>query len=339
MVSPRIGRSEWISYRSDQRDCDLRIFSRGAGAVLRWAFLAAIILTAAIASPVRGQSTDTACLIVTGLGGVPEFDENFQKWGKQTDEICRDQMNAESRFVDGSEARKETILEAMEQITSSLNANGEMWLFLIGHGSYDRRGYKFNIAGPDLTDGEIQDLLSDHPGARSILVAATSASGALTKLAQPGRIIVTATRSERERQPPLFMSFFVEAAQSEEADANRDGRVSIQEAFQYTEQQVKRWYEDKGRLQTEHAVLSEAEGASFSGSAYLARPAPRQFENPEAKALARQRTEVEREIEDLKLRKTQLPEDEYFQQLETLLVRLATLNEEIEDLEGGGSGS
>ncbi|HLV01475.1 MAG TPA: hypothetical protein VKZ59_09420 [Acidobacteriota bacterium] len=301
--------------------------------------LTALLATTAAGGLAHGQGADTACVIVTGLGGVPEFEENFQKWGKETDRICREQMNAVSRLVDGSEVRKEAILQAMTEVSSSLNANGEMWLFLIGHGSHDSRGYKFNIAGPDLTDAEIQDLLSDHPGSRSVLIGATSASGALTSLAQPGRVIVTATRSERERQPPLFMSFFIEAAESEEADANRDGRVSIQEAFQYSEQQVKRWYEERGRIQTEHAVLSEAEGASFAASAYLARPAPRQYESAEAQSLARQRIDVEREIEDLKLRKTQLPEDEYFRQLETLLVRLATLNEKIESLEGGDSGS
>jgi hypothetical protein len=45
--------------------------------------------------------------------------------------------------------------------------------------------------------------------------------------------------------------------------------------------------------------------------------------------------EIEREIEDLKFRKNQLPEDEYYRVLEELLVKLAILNESIEQLEDG----
>ncbi len=44
--------------------------------------------------------------------------------------------------------------------------------------------------------------------------------------------------------------------------------------------------------------------------------------------------ELDREIEDLKYRKNQMPEDEYYRALEELLVKLAVLNESIAEMEG-----
>ena len=59
------------------------------------------------------------------------------------------------------------------------------------------------------------------------------------------------------------------------------------------------------------------------------------YRSAEATQLASLQVEIEREIEDLKFRKNQLPEDEFYRVLEELLVKLAILNESIEQLEDG----
>jgi len=53
-----------------------------------------------------------------------------------------------------------------------------------------------------------------------------------------------------------------------------------------------------------------------------------------ARSWLRKGVELEREIEDLKFRKNQMPENEDYRALEELLVKLAVLNESIAEMEG-----
>lgn len=275
------------------------------------------------------------CIVLTGLGGVPEYEENFEKWGNAVQEICAREEGFGTYLIDGRSKKKDEVLELFESV-STRPAN-EIWLFLIGHGSHDGRNYKFNIRGPDLTDQELARFLDSMPDRRKYVIAATSSSGVLTaELKGSKRVIVTATKSESEKRPPLFMSFFIEGTKSAEADVNKDGRVALREVFQFTDMKLQQWYEEKGRIQTEHPVLEEAEQSQgLAEMAYLSSPPEQAYRTLEAQRLAPERQRIEREIEDLKLRKNDMSSAEYYQHLEELLVELATINQRIKELEGG----
>ena len=282
---------------------------------------------------------------------MPEYEENFLSWGLATEAHFQDELESVVYRLDGREKKKPDILQLFEQISSSPPPQ-ELWLFLIGHASHDNRNYKFNISGPDLTDQEIQTFFDGLGETRTYLVTATSSSGTLaSQLGQKNRVIVTATKSATERQPPLFMSFFLEAVTSEEADTDKNARVSLLEAFLFSHQKVAAWFEEKGRLQTEHATLQDNgqvllekknilethpgnQGTLLASTAYLSRATDQPYRTREARELASQGVELEREIEDLKFRKNQMPENEYYRALEDLLVKLAVLNESIAEMEG-----
>ncbi|MDA2934331.1 hypothetical protein MYX82_08300 [Acidobacteria bacterium AH-259-D05] len=297
-------------------------------------------------------ANDRICLIITGLGGMPEYEENFLSWGSGTETVFRDQMNSTVYYLDGRKQKKPDILQTFNQISSS-GPFDEVWIFLIGHASHDNRHYKFNISGPDLTDDEIKAFLDSLGDTRVFLIAATSTSGILaSKLSQENRVIITATKSEFEKQPPLFMSFFLEAITSTKADTDKSGRVSLLEAYLFSHQKVADWFEEKGRIQTEHSLLEDngrvrlgekqgtleenpsSRGTLLASMAYLSAPLEQLYSSPDAEELASQRVQIEREIEDLKFRKNQLLEDEYYRTLEELLIKLATMSERIEQLEG-----
>lgn len=304
-----------------------------------------------LAGPQGPAVQEMVCIIITGLGGMPEYEENFLSWGLAAEAHFEDELESVVYRLDGREKKKSDILQLFEQVSSSPPSK-ELWLFLIGHASHDNRNYKFNISGPDLTDKEIQAFLDRLGTIRTYLVAATNSSGTLaSQLGQENRVIVTATKSATERQPPLFMSFFLEAVASEEADTDKNARVSLLEAFLFSHQKVALWFEEKGRLQTEHSTLQDNgqvllekknilethpgnQGTLLASTAYLSRLSDQPFRTREARELASQRVELEREIEDLKFRKNQLPEDEYYRTLEELLVKLAVLNERIAEIEG-----
>ncbi|MGH9338188.1 MAG: hypothetical protein ACRD1R_01005 [Acidobacteriota bacterium] len=301
--------------------------------------------------------TDRICLIVTGLGGMPEYEENFVSWAATTEEIFNEGLAGVVHNLDGRKQSRDEILATFKQAASNLSPRGELWIFLIGHANFDGNHYKFNIRGPDMTDEDLGVFFDSLGSKRIYAILATSAAGAvLPDLSAPNRVIVTATRSASERQPPMFLSFFLEAAQSAEADRDKNGRVSILEAFLFSRQRVAGWFEEKKRIQTEHALLDDRGtlqlGARSSGEngeesanlntgegllsslGYLSMPPERAYATLEARTLAERKVSLEREIEDLKFRKGQIPEAEYYQQLEKLLVELAGINQQLSTLEG-----
>lgn len=282
---------------------------------------------------------------------MPEYEENFLSWGLATEAHFQDELESVVYRLDGRDRKKNDILQLFEQISSSPPPK-ELWLFLIGHASHDNQNYKFNISGPDLTDQDIKTFFDGLGKTRTFLVAATSSSGSLaSQLSQENRVIVTATKSATERQPPLFMSFFLEAVTSEEADTDKNARVSLLEAFLFSHQKVAAWFEEKGRIQTEHSLLQDNgqvllekktilennpsnQGTLLASMAYLSRSVEQPYRTQEAREWASQQVALDREIEDLKFRKKQMPEDEYYRALEELLVKLAVLNERIAEIEG-----
>jgi len=282
------------------------------------------------------KPVERVCLVATGLGGLPEYDENFSKWAEAVEELCRKDLGAEVIQLEGSSHRRTDFQSAFDRISASLGAAGECWVFLIGHGSYDGRDYKFNIAGPDLLGRDLS-LFLDALGERSsYTILATSSSGVLiSKLSGANRVVVSATKNEREKIAPLFMSFFLEASRSAEADLDKNGSVSLKEAFVLSEASIRDWYEGKKRLQTEHPLLDDEGGqGGLSSVAYLSKPPEQSYRSLEARRLIPERVRLEREVEEIKLRKTEMTEEDYYRRLEEFLVELATLNERIRKLEG-----
>ena len=298
-----------------------------------------------------------AAVIINGLGGMPEYEENFVAWSDKLEALFKARLSDNVYRFDGRRQTAAEIIESLKAIPGSIAEEGEVWIFLVGHGNYDGERYKLHIRGPDITDQDLAGLLAALGERRIYLVAGSSASGALLDvLAGENRVVVTATRNARERQPPLFLSFFLEAAESPEADTNKNGRVSLLEAFVFAKDRVAEWFTEKGRIQTEHPVLNDGKrfslGADERGeddplpepdlrtgtgllaaAAYLAAPSEKAYRSLEAQELARQRAAVEREIEDLKFRKAEIPTEDYYKQLEQLVIKLAQLNSRIEALE------
>ena len=69
---------------------------------------------------------------------------------------------------------------------------------------------------------------------RVIVIDTTSSSFPyLAGLAAQGRVVVTATNSAAQRFATVFPEGFIKALQSPEADLDKNGRVSVLEAFNF----------------------------------------------------------------------------------------------------------
>jgi hypothetical protein len=184
-----------------------------------------------------------------------------------------------------------------------------------------------------------------------------SASGEFVKsISGPNRIVITSTKSGMERNEARFGGYFVEAFASDGADADKDGAVSMLEAFDYARREVIRSYETDKALLTEHAVIdddgdgkgtseiteSATDGAlakaTFIGSgAVLAGAEAPQGASPALRALYEQKKQIEKRITDLRALKPTMEAARYEAEMETLLVELAEKSQEIRRLEGGGT--
>ena len=228
-----------------------------------------------------------------------------------------------------------------------------LFVFLMGHASFDGSEYKFNLVGPDLTGSEISRYLDELGSKQVVLVAGTPASGVLTRtLSAKGRVILTATKSEFENNQVVFPGFFVEAFEGQAADSDKNRRVSVSEAYLYARQKVEAWYKEKGQLATEHALLEDnadgkgsavpspengdgllAQKIAFGSATPQATLAAAVASKPGNSALLARKKQLEDDIADLKYKKDSLPAAEYESTLERLLLELAKTNRELKTSE------
>jgi hypothetical protein len=301
-------------------------------------------------------------LVVVGLSGDPEHGELFHKWGATLVESSAalgvtkdrvaylvDQIGEGDKLATGRSTREE-VQKALDNFAKIATPDDVLYVVLIGHGTYDGRSARFNLPGPDMGPGEFNAALKRVPTRQTVFVNTASASGPfLAEMSGPGRTIITATRSGAEQFATLFGGFFVAALGAPEADGDKNGRITMLEAFTYARAEVNRAYEREGLLATEHAMLDDngdKEGsqepsptggdgklaAALSlGSAADAAPLP---EDPKLRALYLERRELERRVEALRLLKDSMPPAKYTAELERLVTDLALKTREIRAIEG-----
>ena len=154
-------------------------------------------------------------------------------------------------------ASREGVRRAVRELVARMDEESVLFVVLLGHGTYDGDEAKFNLVGPDLAASEWAELVAAAPG-RLVFVNTTAASAPfIAALAQPGRIVITATESPVQRYATVFPEFMIRAFVDAASDLDRNGRVSVWEAFAYASAGVRRWYQERGRLATERAILDD----------------------------------------------------------------------------------
>lgn len=309
-------------------------------------------------------AAETHLVIVTGLGGEPAYRERFHEWAMAMREAAIERYGLSPDRVfylsekpemapeaTHSKSTKENIGALFRELASTVGPDDQLYILLIGHGSFDTDESRFNLPGPDITDADFEALLEPFSDQQIVFVNTSSASGGFVpSLSGPNRILVTATKTGFERNEAQFGKYFVEAYAGNEADTDKNERVSVLEAFTHARLQVDHYYEEENILKTEHAIIDdngdgegsmdpgESEG-DFAGSAYLigarataSGPGVEDVESdPELARLVESRGELERRVEALRLQKDSMPEELYLQELEALLLELARVTQTIEE--------
>jgi hypothetical protein len=336
-------------------------------AALRRALMFAFVL-AACAGPAGAEQSHL--VIVVGLGGEPKYTDAFHELALKMIQAAEKKMGVAASNITylGEKATnpgvpvykgrssRENVQKALGTLAQTAVPGDLVFILLIGHGGAQGGESRFNLPGPDMTAADFAPLLAALSGRQVVFVNTASASGDFVKvLSAKGRTIVTATKSAMERNQTEFPSYFVQAFSEDGADADKDQRVSVLEAFTYARREVERFYEKGHLLLTEHAILDDngdGVGSAVSdpatGDGRVARTlflgggdenaadgVASGAADPRVADLRRQRRALEQEIGALKARKDAMAPAQYEEALEKLLVELARRDAALRQREGG----
>jgi len=290
-------------------------------------------------------------VIISGIGGEEAYSTRFAKWAADLRAALVDRLGfAEDHLITLNEKPGEheqqcsadAVRDAFSRLRNSVKSDNQVFVFFIGHGSFDGKVAKFNLFKTDLTAADYAQLINNLPTRKVVIVNTASASGEFIKpLSGPGHVVITATRSGQEQIATRFAEYFIAALGNPEADTDKNGRVSALEAFNYASKMTGSYYEQKGILATEHPLLDdngdgvghakaeEGDGALAKTTYFDSLPLQQAGGDEELAKLFSERLRLEGEIEQLKARKAQMNEDEYDAALEKLLIEFAKVGQGI----------
>ena len=313
--------------------------------------IAVLLVLLVVASPPSAAGDERYALIVSGVSGTEKFAESQKAWVSSLESTLQQRLGfAADRITVLSEngtgtaiANRDNVARTLASFKSRLTADDILLVVLIGHGTYDGTIAKFNLVGPDMDSREWKASL-DGNAARLVFVNTTSSSFQFVPaLSAKNRIVIAATDSAAQKYTTLFPQYFIEALdQGAKADNDKNGRLSVWEAFAYASQAVKQAFEKQGTLVTERSVIDDngdgvgKEAAAATGTdGVLAKttfldPLPASSAaNPALAGLEKRRITLEAEIEQLKAKKGEMPAGQYEEEFERLAIELAKTSAQI----------
>ncbi len=312
--------------------------------------VAALLLT--VTAVPHAAAGERYALVVTGAAGGDQYAKKYLQWRTEFTATLRDTFKytpervlvlADPEGEGVQKATRENLQRVLTDLRRRVGKDDQLLVLLIGHGTtLDGDEAKFNLVGPDLTAAEWGDLLKPIPG-RVVFVNTTAASFPfLRRLAGRGRVVLTATDSAAQQFETVFPEYFIKAFEDEGADLDKNGRVSMWEAFTYASAGVRQAFEQKGQLPTERPLLDDtgagvgrealnpgADGAVARITYLEPEPALALPADTALAVLVKRRAELESLLEELKARKESTPPDQYDTELEKLIIEISKVGAQI----------
>ena len=305
----------------------------------------AVIVLTVMAAP--AWSRERFAVVISGASGGSKYADDYAEWRTTLATALKDKRGlkpenvivlSEDAASDKDRSTRDGVKRALSSVAARLKSDDLLMVVLIGHGTLDGPDAKFNLVGPDLDAREWAQLLVKLPGRLIFVNTSGSSYPFLKELSGPNRVVITATDSAVQRFDTIFPQFFASAFDQETADTDKNGRISVWEAFAYASHQVGQWYEDRGQLATERAVIDDdgdraGKEAQVPGSdggiargVYLD-PDPADATQDKVLAeLLQRKAMIEVEMEALKGRKDSMALAEYEAEFEKLAVELARIS-------------
>jgi hypothetical protein len=314
--------------------------ARIVATVLAWFFL----------SNSAAMAGQRFALIVAGASGGPEYAAQYERWTSDLSTSLIEKLKFDPALVTvlsdarrpSSESSAANVRRAIASTASRMTRDDLLLIVLIGHGTFDGTDAKFNLVGRDLESAEWSDLLRQLPGRLVIVNTAAASFPFLERLAGPRRIVVTATDTAAQRFDTIFPEYFIQSIADVAADLDKNGRISLWEAFAAASASVRRHYQQRGQLSTERALLddngdgvgnefsSPRDDGSLASRTYLDESLPGAAPTDEVMLkLLQRKAMLEAEVDDLKIRRAFLSAAEYAREFERIMIDLAQVSHDI----------
>jgi hypothetical protein len=302
-----------------------------------------------VAAPPAEQGNRFA-LIIQGASGDPAFAKLHRSWLDRLAATLRSKakLDADRLIVlaeqpgDGEQrASAENVRAALTKLAAAMKPDDLLFVMLIGHGGGEGADAKFNLVGPDLSIAEWSNLLKPISGRVAVVDATSSSFPYLAGLSAPGRVVITATNSYAQRYHTIFAESFIDALGAASADADKNGRISLLEAFNLASRLQAQHYEQDKRLATEKAVLDDtgdgvgrdasATGpdGTLAGVTYLDVVEVPKVADPEVQALLIKRQELTEKVDALRRRQPEMAPAEFDKEFEALIIELSLVSREV----------
>ena len=146
-----------------------------------------------------------AVLFILGRAGSPELEQEIEHCRTELGRWYETHRNAEVRICRTlDEVKTEFTRLAEEKDRESVD------LFLFGHGSANGRRVTLSMRGGRLTASALNELLRKR-SCETVFLFNTMSAPFLDALRAPGRILVSATDSDRQLNPPRYPFYFLQA--------------------------------------------------------------------------------------------------------------------------------
>ncbi len=267
---------------------------------------------------------ETRALIIAGLGGEESYETEFQRQAKQLSDVLAE-LTEDVVLLTGERSVRSTVERELAALATRSSSQDALLFAFIGHGTYDGERFRFNVPGKDFTASALGEWLDTVPSDSQVLLVTGASSGAVQEmLAAPTRTLITGTRSGDQRNATVFGRYFTASLGDAAADVDKDGRISAEEAFSYAVAGVERHYDHDGEMATENPTRT---GPQPSLTLARLTPAPA-IASADAHLLARQ-DELEQDIANLRAIRDSLTQDEYFAELQKLLLEMAMIEAQL----------
>ena len=311
------------------------------------AFLAAFALSAESALAEGNRFV----VIVQGASGDPQYATMHRGWVDSLSAVMRDRLKVDAANIfllteqpkNERELRgtAESVRTVFARLAKETKADDLVFVMLIGHGSGDAAAAKFNLVGPDLAGEEWSALLKPI-AARIAFVDSTSSSFPfVAALSGPNRVVITATGSYAQRYHTVFPDAFIKALMSPEADADKNGRISMLEAFTQASRIVALHYEQSGHMSTEtptiedtgdgkgRSAVATGDDGAIAALTYLDVVAAPTAADPEVRALLVRQQTLTEQIDELRRRRSTLSAADFDREFEKLIIDLALVSRDV----------
>ena len=314
------------------------------------AAFAACLLCPGGARVAAAQTGARYALVIQGAAGDEEYGALHRGWLNGLVAVLRDRFKYDAAHLivladqaQPGEARStaENVRAALVKLASAITPADQLVVILIGHGGGDGADAKFNLVGADLNVAQWKELLDPIKGRLAIVDTTSASFPYLAGLAAPGRVVITATSSYSQKFHTRFPDYFIQALTTDTADLDKDGRISLLEAFTFASRSVKLYYDNKGTMATETAVLDDdGDGKGRDATAtgpdgaiaavtYLEGPVVATSSNPEIQRLLARQRELTEQIDDLRRRRGFMTPQDFDAQFEKLALELADVSAEV----------